>query len=27
MGKGSSRLTGRITVNPLKTRKLLKALA
>jgi len=27
MGKGSSRLTGRITVNPLKTRKLLKVLA
>ena len=26
MGKGSSRLTGRITVNPLKTRKLLKVL-
>jgi len=27
MGKGSSRLTGRITLNPLKTRKLLKVLA
>ena len=26
MGKGSSRLTGRITLNPLKTRKLLKVL-
>lgn len=26
MGKGSSRLTGRITVNPLKARKLLKVL-
>ena len=26
MGKGSSRLTGRIGVNPLKTRKLLKVL-
>jgi hypothetical protein len=26
MGKGSSRLTGRISVNPLKTRKLLKVL-
>jgi len=26
MGKGSSRLTGRITVNPLKSRKLLKVL-
>jgi len=26
MGKGSSRLTGRITFNPLKTRKLLKVL-
>jgi len=26
MGKGSSRLTGRITMNPLKTRKLLKVL-
>jgi len=27
MGKGSSRLTGRITVNPFKARKLLKVLA
>ena len=26
MGKGSSRLTGRITLNPLKTRKLLRVL-